>query len=82
MNTPEARKRIADAWGELPAKLGMIKCRKCHGIDWRFDLVNVRTGDTAKQSNSETKLRIWAETHGWVIPNAPATPPSPHKGNP
>jgi hypothetical protein len=63
------RKRIAEAWGELPDKLGMVKCRKCHGIAWRFDLVDVRTRDTVKRADSQTKLRLWAEVHGWVIPN-------------
>ena len=63
------RNRIAESWGELPEKLGMIKRRFCHYIVWRFDLINMRTGVTVKSSNSETKLKIWAETHGWDIPN-------------
>jgi predicted transcriptional regulator len=52
----------------------MIKQRRCHGIVWRFDLIDARTGDTMKRSESEAKLKMWAETHGWVIPNAKDEP--------
>lgn len=63
--------KIAESWGELPEKLGTIKQRKCHGIVWRFDLMDTRTGDTVKQANSEAKLRLWAEANGWVISRKP-----------
>ena len=63
-----SRNVIAESWGELPERLGMVKERRCHGIVWRFDLIDVRTGDTIKRAQSKTTLKLWAKAHGWVIP--------------